>query len=278
MSISLPRFTRRETPLLGRSHRARAIVFTGLRREFRRPASIFAIAVGTLITTVTSIFFVLFAPFLLQGQPLDLTFFYLPASNLSILFFVTLMAAIVGSGLVADDLRTMALTLYLSRPITQADYLTAKAAVLGPLVAMIAILPLAITPIVAALLGFFAWSIALHALGLSLVIGFVLTAFYTSIALFLSSLTSRKAYAAAGIFAVTFGLTIPAQLLASAINQPALLYLSPWEDFLAVARGAFGVGGGPIDWAPALIILLGETVFASLATYVRMRALEVITG
>src|SRR3990172_1234954 len=182
MSISLPRFTRRETPLLGRSHRTRAIVFAGLRREFRRPASIFAI------------------------------------------------------------------------------------------------LPLAITPIVAALLGFFAWSIALHALGLSLVIGFVLTAFYTSIALFLSSLTSRKAYAAAGIFAVTFGLTIPAQLLASAINQPALLYLSPWEDFLAVARGAFGVGGGPIDWAPALIILLGETVFASLATYVRMRALEVITG
>src|SRR3990172_387462 len=249
MSISLPRFTRRETPLLGRSHRTRAIVFAGLRREFRRPASIFAIAVGTLITTVISIF-----------------------------FFVPLMAAIVGSGLVADDLRTMALTLYLSRPITQADYLTAKAAVLGPLVAMIAILPLAITPIVAALLGFFAWSIALHALGLSLVIGFVLTAFYTSIALFLSSLTSRKAYAAAGIFAVTFGLTIPAQLLASAINQPALLYLSPWEDFLAVARGAFGVGGGPIDWAPALIILLGETVFASLATYVRMRALEVITG
>jgi len=278
MSISLPRFTRRETPLLGRSHRTRAIVFTGLRREFRRPASIFAIAVGTLITTVTSIFFVLFAPFLLQGQPLDLTFFYLPASNLSILFFVTLMAAIVGSGLVADDLRTMALTLYLSRPITQADYLTAKAAVLGPLVAMIAILPLAITPIVAALLGLFAWTVALSALGLSLVIGLVLTAFYSSIALFLSSLTSRKAYAAAGIFAVTFGLTIPAQLLASAINQPALLYLSPWENFLAVARAAFGVAGGPIDWSPALGILLGETVFASLITYLRMRALEVIAG
>src|SRR3989304_4229044 len=179
MSISLPRFTRRETPLLGRSHRVRAIVFAGLRRELRRPAAIFAIGVGTLITTVSSIFFVLFAPFLL---------------------------------------------------------------------------------------GRFAWRIPLHAVGLYLVIGVVLTAFYSSIALFLSSLTSRKAYAAAGIFAVTFGLPLPAHPPAPAITQPALLYLSPWEDFLAIARGAFGVGGGPIDWAPALIILLGETVFASLAT------------
>src|SRR3990172_12559077 len=113
MSISLPRFTRRETPLLGRSHRTRAIVFAGLRRGFRRPASIFAIAVGTLITTVTSIFFVLFAPFLLQGQPLDLTFFYLPASNLAVLFFVTLMASVVGAGLIADDPHSIALTPYL---------------------------------------------------------------------------------------------------------------------------------------------------------------------
>jgi len=280
VSISLPTYTRREGPLLGRGPRVRTIVVTGLRREFKRPAAIFAIGIGTAITTITAIVFVLLAPFFLQGQPLDLTFFYLPASNLAILFFVTLMASVVGAGLIADDLDSMALTLYLSRPITPADYLIAKAAILAPLVSMISVLPLFITPLLGLLLGLFPWDIALAAMGLSIVVGLVLTAFYTSIALFLSSLTRRKSYAAAGMFAVTFGLWIPAQVFASpgALDNPSLLYIAPWEDFLAVARGAYGVSSGPIDWPLALAILLAATVLAALATYLRMRAVEVVTG
>ncbi len=279
MSISLPTYTRREGPLLGRGPRVRTIVLTGLRREFKRPAAIFAIGIGTAITTITAILFVLFAPFLLQGQPLDLSFFYLPASNIAILFFVTLMASVVGAGLIADDLDSMALTLYLSRPITPADYLIAKAAILAPLVSMISVLPLFITPLLGLLLGLFPWDIALLAMGLAIVVGLVLTAFYTAMSLFLSSLTRRKSYAAAGVFAVTFGLWIPAQVLASpgALDNPSLLYMAPWEDFLAVARGAYGVSG-PIDWPLALAILLAATVLAALATYLRMRAVEVVTG
>ena len=278
MSISLPTYTRRETPLLGRRDRLRTIVSTGLRREFKRPAAIFTIGVGTAITTITAIFFVLFAPFLLQGQPLDLRFFYLPASNLAVLFFVTLMASVVGAGLIADDVNTMALTLYLSRPITHADYLTAKAAILGPLIAMIAALPLLLTPFVAALLGAFPWDVALLALGIGIGLGALFTAFFTAVTLLLSSLTSRKAYAAAGVFAIASGLTIPSELLASAIGEPAILYLSPWQDFLAVARAAYGAAQGPIDWAPGLAILVSATVLAALVTYVRMKALEVVTG
>src|SRR6266568_1316698 len=191
---------------------------------------------------------------------------------------VTLMASVVGSGLIADDLNSMALTLYLSRPITQADYLVAKAGILAPLVAMVAVLPLVLTPFVTALLGYFPWDIALEAMGLSLLIGVLFTAFYTSVSLFLSSLTRRRSYAAAGVFAVTFGLTIPAEILAGATNTPSLLYLSPWEDFLQVARAAFGATGGVIDWPGALAILLGATVVASLVTYLRMKAVEVVSG
>src|SRR5881628_84351 len=113
MSISLPTYTRREMPLLSRRHRLRAIIVTGLRREFKRPATIVATAVGVGLVLVSSIVIV-------------------PASNGAILFFVTLMASVVGSALIADDLNSMALTLYLSRPITHADYLIAKAAILAP--------------------------------------------------------------------------------------------------------------------------------------------------
>jgi|SRR6266511_297641 len=280
MSITLPTYTRREAPLLGRRDRVIAIVFTSLRRELRRPAAIFAFGIGFAITTITSLVLVLLAPFLLQGQPLDLRFFYLAASNASILFSVMLMAAAIGAGLIADDRESMALTLYLSRPITHADYLVAKTAILAPLLSMVAIVPLFLTPLLALLLGLFPWDVALAAMGVGIVVGLVLTAFYTATALFLSSLTRRKGYAAAGVFAITLGLTIPVGILASAggVNEPNLLYLSPWEDFLAVARGAYGVSGGPIDWPLALAILLGVTVVAAVATYLRMKAVEVVSG
>jgi ABC-2 type transport system permease protein len=278
MSISLPTYTRREMPLLGRRHRLRAIILTGLRREFKRPAALVVTGLGVGVTMVSSIVLVLFAGVLLRGQALDLSFFYRPASNDAILFFVTLMASVVGSGLIADDLNSMALTLYLSRPITHADYLIAKAAILAPLIAMIAVLPLVLTPLVAALLGLFSWTIALEAIGLSFVLGLLNTAFYTSLTLLLSSLTRRKSYAAAGVFAVDFGLTIPAVLLSNALGNSTLLYVSPWNDYLAVASAAFGASDRALDWVVSLAILLTATVIASVLTYVRVRAVEVISG
>lgn len=280
MSISLPTYTRREIPLLGRWHRVWAIVGTGIRREIRRPAAIFTVGVGTAITTIISVVQVFFAPLFLRGQRLDLTFFITPASNPAMFFFVTLMAAIVGGGLIADDLDSMALTLYLSRPVSAADYLTAKAAILAALTSLIAIIPLVLTPILAFLLGLFPWDIALEAVGISILLGLLFTAFFTSIGLFLSSLTRRRAYAAAAVFAIIFGLTATETILSGpgALNNPALLYLSPWEDYLAVARAAFGISGGPIDWTVGLGILLGVTVLAALATWVRMRAVEVVSG
>ena len=278
MSISLPTYQRREAPLLGRSQRVRAIITTGLSRELRRPAALFTTAIGVLFTTATSMVLLFLAPILIPGQPIDLSFFYVTASNFTILLFVTLMASVIGSGLIADDRDSMALTLYLSRPITGADYLIAKASVLTPLVAFVSVLPLVIAPFVAFLLGLFPAEVALPAMGVGFAAGALLTAFYVSLSLSLSSMTRRKSYAAAGVFAVTFGLTIPAGVLASALNSPELLYLSPWEDFLAVARGVYGVSGGLIDWPGALAILLGATVLASLLAYLRMKAVEVVSG
>src|SRR5947208_3062507 len=278
MSISLPTYSRLELPLLGRRERVRAIIATGLKKEFRRPAAIVVTAIGAAFTTITSIVLLFFAALFLPGQPADLTFFAVPASNGFVLFFVSLMAAVIGAGLIADDMQSMAFTLYMSRPITQTDYLLAKAAILAPLVAMVTIVPLLLTAVVAALLGRVSWTVAVEAMGISLVIGGLLTAFYTAVTLFLSSLTRRKGIAAAGVFAVNFGLTIPAGILAESIQNPSILYLSPWNDYLAIANAAFGASGAGIDWPVALAILLGVTVLAALVTYVRMKAVEVITG
>src|SRR3989440_5373853 len=225
-------------PLLPRSQRVRAIIITGLRREFRRPAAIVVTGMGATLVTISSIVTVLFSRFFLPpGAKLDLSYFAVPASNGAILFFVTLMAAIIGSGLIADDLHSMALTLYLSRPITHADYLLAKAAILAPLVSMITVLPLVLTPLVAALLGLFSWTIALQAIGLSILVGALLTVFCTSVALFLSSLTRRRSIAAAGVFAVNFGLSIPAGKFGRAPREPPL-FASPFDNYVSVPRPA----------------------------------------
>ncbi len=275
MSISLPTWTRREIPLRGRRSRVWAVVGTGLRREMRRPAAIVTVGLGTAITTISSIILVF-----LGGRILALSYFATPASNSAIAFFATLMAAVVGGGLIADDLDSMALTLYLSRPLTPADYLTAKAAILATLTSLVTILPLVLTPVLGALLGLFDWDVAVEAVGISVLIGALLTAVFTALALFLSSLTRRRAYAAAALFAIVFGLigTETALSNSGAVSTSAILYLSPWEDYLAVARAAFGVRGDPIDWAVALAILLGITVLAALATWTRMRAVEVVSG
>src|SRR2546426_138103 len=194
MSISLPTYSRLELPLLGRRERVRAIIATGLRREFRRPAAIVVTVLGAAFTTITSI------------------------------------------------------------------------------------VPPPLTLLGAASLARLSWVTAGEAMGISLVIGGLLPAFSTAVTLFLSSLTRRKGIAAAGVFAVNFGLTVPAGVLAGRIGNPAILYLSPWDDYVAVANVAFGATPSAIDWLAALAVLLGVTVLAAFVTYIRMRAVEVITG
>src|SRR2546426_35530 len=141
MSISLPKYTRRETPLLPRWRRVWTIIGAGLRREFRRPAALFPVIAGVFLTTISAIFFLFLASLFNPSATANLESFYLPASNPTMLFFVTLLASTVGAGLIADDVHTNALTLYLSRPITHVDSLIAKGAILGTLVILITNLP-----------------------------------------------------------------------------------------------------------------------------------------
>src|SRR5438094_8744842 len=103
MSISLPTYTRREMPLLGRRHRVRAIITTGLRRALKRPAVLVVIGIGVGVTIISYIVIVLFAGVLLQRQPLDMSFFFTPTSNGPTLFVVTLSASFLSSALVADE-------------------------------------------------------------------------------------------------------------------------------------------------------------------------------
>src|SRR2546428_11502483 len=104
-------------PLLPRSRRVRAIIITGLRREFRRPAAIVVTGMRAALVTISSIVTVLFAQILFPGSTSELSFFAIWAANGAMVVLVTLMAAILGSVSIADHLKWIAFKLYFTPPI-----------------------------------------------------------------------------------------------------------------------------------------------------------------
>ncbi|HZV03562.1 MAG TPA: hypothetical protein VE999_00595 [Gemmataceae bacterium] len=59
------------------------------------------------------------------------------------MYFIMLLVAFAGPGLISQDLRLNALPLYLARPLTRLDYFLGKLGVIGALVASVAVIPAA---------------------------------------------------------------------------------------------------------------------------------------
>lgn len=63
-------------------------------------------------------------------------------------WFALALCVIVGAGLIAEDRRTNALELYLSRPVLVVEYIVGKASVLGFFIAMVTVVPAVILVLV----------------------------------------------------------------------------------------------------------------------------------
>lgn len=112
------------------------------------------------------------------------------------LFFIMLLVAIAGPGLISQDLRFNALPLYFARPLTRLDYFAGKLGVIGALIASIAVGP----AVLAYLVGL-AFCLDLNAvketypvLLTSVAYGLVITLSAGMLILALSSLTRRSLY------------------------------------------------------------------------------------
>jgi len=73
-------------------------------------------------------------------------------------WFGLVLCVLVGAGLIAEDRRTNALELYLSRPLRRADYVLGKLAVIGFFLAMVTLVPCMLLIVVHALLHGFGTS------------------------------------------------------------------------------------------------------------------------
>ncbi len=275
-TVRQPTYLRREEPLRGRFFRVWSIFASGVRRGFRRPFALITILLALAVGVITTIFNIFVGG--LFGQEITLSSFFQTLTNPAILVFMLLVAAGVGAGLIADDMRHRSLTLYLSRPVTSVGYVAAKASIVGLALFIAVAFPGVVGPIVAALLGYVGWVTALIALGAGLAFGLLAVGVFGLTVLMFSSLTTRKGIAAAAMFAMGFassGLAFP---LRNLFEADEILHISLYENLLAVGRLVYGVEQVGITWQVSLAILAAIMVGAFAVTLLRIRTVEVVSG
>lgn len=197
------------------------------------------------------------------------------------LLFGILLSLFGAAGAIAHDLRSGAMLVYLSRPLTKRDYLLGKigvplalnlAAVLVPgLLVYAAAITLAPDHYLRWRLWWVAPAIVAYAVSAGLVISLVTLA--------LSSLTKSARVAGIGFAVLFIGLEMTRLVLQFGFNYRGAVVLSLWADLKALGVALFGVQDPQLEiaWAWPLLVLAAVSVACLLVLRARVRAVEIVT-
>ena len=192
-----------------------------------------------------------------------------------------LLTTFGGAGLIANDLRTGAILVYLSRPLTRRDYVLGKLNVLLALNLSITLAPglllyaagLALAPE-----HFLKWSLAFlgpAAAAQGLLVSLVLSL----LALAVSALCRSARVAGLGFFGLLVGLEMVRGVLRLVVESPVVAAISPQADLRALGRALFGVTAPRWDAVPPLGAALALCLACAACLLVlrtRVRAVEIV--
>jgi len=196
--------------------------------------------------------------------------------------WMLLMSAYAGAGLIANDMRTGGLLLYLSRPLTLVDYIFGKVAILFVSLSMVTLVP-------GLSLFFVARSLAPDVLGdashLLLVpkivaMGLVLILPTITLVLVMSALARNPRFAGLGFFFIFVGSTVAHGIAWRATRSAFAGLISIQAAMRRVGEGIFGVPATrwtadlPPELAFVVLALLSLGCLYVLKT--RIRAVEVV--
>ncbi len=196
--------------------------------------------------------------------------------------WMLLMSAYAGAGLIANDMRTGGLLLYLSRPLTLVDYILGKVMILFVSLSMVTLVP-------GLVLFFGARSLAPDVLGdvshLLLVprivaMALVLVLPTTALVLVMSALARSARFAGLGFFFVFVGSTVAQAIAWRATRNPYAGLISIQATMRRVGEAIFAVkptrmtADLPAEWAFAVLAVLFFTCLFVLKT--RVRAVEIV--
>jgi len=195
--------------------------------------------------------------------------------------FTILLSIFGASGLIANDLRTGAILVYLSRPLTRRDYVLGKLGV--PLALNLAVTLVPGLALYSAAVGlapdqFLQWDLAwivpavvLHAVAISL--------FVSLLALAISSLSRSARVAGLAFFGLILGLEIARLVIQNGFGRSEAMLLSLQADLRSIGASLFGLPARDLamHWAApaAVLVLVALGCLAILRS--RVRAVEIVT-
>jgi hypothetical protein len=236
-------------------------------------------ALGQLALRVVQVYIVTRFPEMGRLLPIDGRLFG-EFLNWQILLMV-LVTVFGASGLVANDLRTGAILVYLSRPLTQRDYILGKLGVPMALNLALTLVPglaLYAAGLLLAPEQYLQWSLAwiapaivVHSLAGSLVLSLLTLA--------LSSLSKSARVAGLAFAGVFFGLETMRALLQAVFDRNEAVLLSLWAGLKALSVAFFGVEDRALQiaWFWPLLVLTLLSIGCLFVLHARVRAVEIVT-
>ena len=198
--------------------------------------------------------------------------------QIGLALFVTVFA---GAGLIANDLRTGAILVYLSRPLTRRDYVMGKLSVLLLLLGGVTLAPALLLYLIGLALApeqylklelwWIAPAILLQSLAVVLTLGLL--------SLAVSSLSKSARVAGLGFFGMFVGLEMIRVVLRNALDQRWATLLSLQADLRGISGALFGIAPrrwDAVDPALAALVLLLAGAGCLLILRSRVRAVEVV--
>jgi ABC-2 type transport system permease protein len=194
--------------------------------------------------------------------------------------FTLFLTVFGGAGLIANDLRTGAILVYLSRPLTRRDYVLGKLGVLMALNLSVTLLPGLILYAVSVALApeqFLKWELAwlgpaviAHSLVISLVTSLV--------ALAVSALSRSARVAGLAFFVLVMGLELVRGILRAVYDRPETLLVSMQASMQSVGNALFGIRDRAFDipWAQPALVLAMVSLGCLAILRSRVRAVEIV--
>jgi ABC-2 type transport system permease protein len=195
-------------------------------------------------------------------------------------FFATFITIFGGAGLVANDLRTGAILVYLSRPLTRRDYVIGKLGVLLLLNLSATLCPGLVLYAVALALApdlFWKWSLAWIAPAV-VAQSFAVSVVMSLVALAVSSLSRSARVAGLGFFGLLMGLEVARGILYAIYRRPETALLSLQADLRSLGVTLFGLTDRSVNlpWAYAAAMLIAVSIGSLLILRSRVRAVEIV--
>jgi hypothetical protein len=170
-----------------------------------------------------------------------------------------LMAAVVGSGLIADDLKNKSIVLYFSR-LPKSAYAAGKFGVLTGVLSIVVLLPGVLLFFMALLSSSESLTVLLDhmwILGAIIATGLFIIAMMSSVSLAISSITSDKRYAGAGIFIIFLLSDIVAGIMKDILKNDRLAMISIWNNINMVSNHLFRIEVPyNFPWYESLLVLV----------------------